>query len=191
MGVVTGTAPTTTPATPPVSPALPISGTLPAGLGVDRLLALLRAHLLTLPITDLIRQSTLSISDEGWTEALDPLSPEGGLNRHLQWFASLRTSTPDAVRVPMAMQAHQLRTEIDVVFAFMADASAGYTGDTMERSANAAWLLLRHVLRSPATWAGPDLIAAELVQRYNPAAAPHGRGILVTVTFAFRHREGF
>jgi len=194
MGVLEGDALGTTPATPPTSPVLTIAEASRAGQPLDRVLALMRAQLQGLPVDPLIVQVTPSGGAapdgeiEGWTEAQDPLGLEGGLNRHLQWFVSPRSSIPDPVRVYRDASAVQLLTSVDVLFAFMADPSSGFTADTMERAARAAQIVARHVLQDQRWAEGAHLALTSL---FAPTAAPQGRGVQVAVSFTVRHTVGF
>jgi hypothetical protein len=186
MGVLEGDALGTTPATPPASPVLTVAEASRAGQPLDRVLALMRAQLQGLPVDPLIVQVSPSGGAapdgeiEGWTEAQDPLGLEGGLNRHLQWFVSPRSSIPDPVRVYRDASAVQLLTSVDVLFAF--------TADTMERAARAAQIVARHVLQDQRWAEGAHL---DLTSLFAPTAAPQGRGVQVAVSFTIRHTVGF
>lgn len=195
MGILQGTPPTMTPAAPVVSPRVSISANLRTGVALGRLHALLRARMETCPVDDLIVINAgtpdADTSTDSWTEATDVLGPEGGLDRHLQWFASLRGSAPDVgVRVTHDASATMLVTEIDLIFLFLADPSASYTADTFERAAHAAGIVARHVLQDQRWAEGAD---GTLISRFTADAAPQGRGrgLQVTVGFRFRHMEGF
>lgn len=195
MGIIEGTPPTMTPAEPVASPRVPISANLRTGVSLGRMHALLRARMASCPVDDLIVLGAgvpdADTSADSWTEATDVLGPEGGLNRHLQWFASLRGSAPDpGARVTRDASATMLVTEIDLIFLFLADPSAAYTADTFERAAHAAGIVARHVLQDLRWAEGAD---GTLISRFTADNAPdgRGRGLQVTVGFRFRHMEGF
>ena len=195
MGILEGTPPTMTPAEPVASPRVPISANLRTGVSLGRMHALLRQRMASCPVDDLIVLGAgvpdADTSTDSWTEATDVLGPEGGLNRHLQWFASLRGSAPDpGARVTRDASATMLVTEIDLIFLFLADPSAAYTADTFERAAHAAGIVARHVLQEQAWAEGAD---GTLISRFTADNAPdgRGRGLQVTVGFRFRHMEGF
>jgi hypothetical protein len=195
MGILEGTPPTMTPAEPVASPRVPISANLRTGVSLGRMHALLRQRMASCPVDDLIVLGAgvpdADTSTDSWTEATDVLGPEGGLNRHLQWFASLRGSAPDpGARVTRDASATMLVTEIDLIFLFLADPSASFTADTFERAAHAAGIVARHVLQDLRWAEGAD---GTLVSRFTADNAPdgRGRGLQVTVGFRFRHMEGF